>query len=276
MKRNILIAICLVLLAIVLMKVGPIGYMLSVSIFSLPIIINLFAKATDCKVISVFERKEEYPFRWIRSSRFFDYAWRIVIGFAYAVAIAPMLYLSSFADIVALLILIPVSLYVSLFIKNHSSFRKNYATVRTSSLRAAIICIIEVLLYPIIWIAVTSKGLFRSFKFGVLSDLEYSLTAYAIGSFVDLTNSIVDILSGFSMFVLFIPLFVGGGILFTGLYKYFEFFLKKKKKMRKAFSPIRRMNSDDFSNTVTIEVNASDVVNGVVKEKYPFFERRER
>ena len=36
MKRNILIAICLVLLAIVLMKAGPIGYMLSISILSLP------------------------------------------------------------------------------------------------------------------------------------------------------------------------------------------------------------------------------------------------
>lgn len=46
--------------------------------------------------------------------------------------------------------------------------------------------------------------------------------------------------------------------------------------MRKAFSPIRRMNSDDSFNTVTIEVNAPNVVNGVFKEKYSFFERRER
>lgn len=238
-------AIMLVILAALLMKLGLFGYILSSIIIAFPIIINLFSKASDRKSIIVYERKDHYFLRCIRSTRFFDYLVRVIIGIAYSIAIPPMLYLCSFADIASLLILIPLALALSRFIKRHTSYRLNYASVRTASTRNVVLCAIEISLYPIIWMIVTSKGIFSSFRFGVLEDLDYSLIAYAIGSFVDLINNIVDILSGFRLLVVFIPLLVGGGILFTGLFSFFEFFTEAENKIKKAFSPLEKFNEEE-------------------------------
>ena len=124
---RILSAYIFVIISIMLMAAGEIGYIIAVAIIAIPMIISSFVHITDRKKANIRDYKDQFPTRPIRISRIGEYAVGIILCIAIALVITVMLFLSDFAELLTILLLVTAALALSFLLKNITSYKPEYA-----------------------------------------------------------------------------------------------------------------------------------------------------
>ena len=239
---RILSAYMFVIIAIMLMAAGEIGYIIAVFIIAIPMIISSLTRTTERKKAKIRDFKDKFLTRPIRVSRIGGYLAGIISCTAIALVVTVMLFLSDFAELLTIMILVTVAIALSVLFKNITFYKPEHADYHNEWKKHVIIFAIGTILYPVIWLF-CSDTLGLSIPLGNISMLSSIPIAYEIGLAVDTLNIITDKMlvtaeSGSFIFLLIVYALINGGMVFEALFRYGEAFIMPANRICKAFMPI--------------------------------------
>lgn len=239
---RILSAYMFVIIAIMLMAAGEIGYIIAVFIIAIPMIISSLTRTTERKKAKIRDFKDQFLTRPIRVSRIGGYLAGIILCTAIALVVTVMLFLSDFAELLTIMILVTVAIALSVLFKNITFYKPEHADYHNEWKKHVIIFAIGTILYPVIWLF-CSDTLGLSIPLGNISMLSSIPIAYEIGLAVDTLNTITDKMlvtaeSGSFIFLLIVYALINGGMVFEALFRYGEAFIMPANRICKAFMPI--------------------------------------
>lgn len=246
MNKTVFILICFIVMNILvmLMPIHFFFYALSAFVFSVPIILSFFSKTMAKIRIEQIEMNPKHIFTKIKTNKSFRFLWNIIIGLYFGSVLPVMIYLMDLSEYVAMFLLIIIMLFVNKCILVGRAYKKDFSG-RSEGGRLVAIGIMEAIIYPILWITL-DKRLPATYLFGTIDDL--SGFPRLIGNFVDMLNMLVRALSEKSSSIVILFLLVmlaNGGILFVGLYKFFDGLLLSKNDVLRCF------NQENYEITVT-------------------------
>ena len=146
-----------------------------------------------------------------------------------------MFFLIRLPDYITVFILLIIAFILNRYVFKGRSYKEEFYE-RSQQGRDRVVYFFEAVLYPLIWLLIKDY-IPDTHIFGTIDNL--SGPAHMIGLFVDIMNrTIAWLSSSSSVFVIILVslMFVNGGILFIGLYKYFDGWTLGKKNLEDCFA----------------------------------------
>ncbi len=247
MKRIKSVAIGFMIMntAVMLLPYGTFFYALSILAFALPMIIAAFSKATVRNKEESLVREASFSLYPFFISRTLSYLASIISCVAIGFVLPVMIFLLDRSEYTALMILLSLVFLINRTLIKGRSYRKEFAGSRKENTRHRIMYAAEAVAYPLIWAACKSFITDDKPVFGTVDELSNIPFAYTIGICIDFVNRIIAMLSEYATILpllsLMIYMLVSGGIMFIGLYRYFDGYSLTEESIKDSFSPIERI-----------------------------------
>lgn len=223
-------------LAMLLVVKGNQGYFIAVFLFFVPLFVNTMHKVSTRKRVYALEHKDSYFLKSLRQSRGFGYCIGFLRDFAVAMIVPVGVYLSSAADLLTLILLVPASLALSRFSRSVSSYRETYMKARMENLNEVLIGLISMLVYPFLNFFFLGRCGDAS-VFGSIEDFSGMKFARLVAVLFDSWNSISFMILHANLWWLLF-LLLNGGILLYGLCRFFSTFMISKEDLTATISPL--------------------------------------
>ena len=231
----ILIGFIVLNISIALIQVHIMFYAVAIILISVPTVLSLFSRTTKRVKIYFIERNPNHFLYRFYTTRSIAYIVDIILGVVLGCITPVMFFLIRLPDYVTVFILLTMAFILNRYVFKGRSYKEAFYE-RSQQSRDRVVYFFEAVLYPLIWLLIKDY-IPDTYIFGTIDNL--SGPAHMIGLFVDIMNrTIAWLSSSSSVFVIILVslMFVNGGILFIGLYKYFDGWTLGLKNIKDCFS----------------------------------------
>ncbi len=224
-------------LVVIMLPLGDFFYFIAGFVFLIPIVLSLFSKSTERvrmnKIKMTYGSKRSIFF----TNRIFPYFCNVIVGMYFAFVLPTMIYLMDLSEYVSMFVLLIFVFIINKCVIKGSLYKKEFVG-ESENTRSHFVYFIEASIYPIVWIWMNTH-LPDTELFGSLENL--SGIAKMLGFYVDMVNSIVRVLSD-NMAIFFVLIFLfmvaNGGIIFIGLYRFFDGLMLDENAIGQCFLPL--------------------------------------